>query len=184
MFRVLTRIIADAMVVAIGLFVVRTVSALAVFRVNPALLRERATVLLHKGQPWTDRLILLGFMGTAFVGVPAVAARAGQFVLHQRRAMPVEVRGFMGSIFPVGYRADPATRRSPSGWRGPRQPQNGEYSGGVTPLRRRYGTVCPSVQGKWSSNSMSARPRVTLFPNWTMFCCIAASLTPRSIWMV
>ncbi len=93
MFRVLTRVIADAMVVAIVLFVaagtvawqrawvlvavllvVRTLSAIAVFRVNAALLSERATVLIHPHQPWIDRLILLAFMATAFVGVPAVAA--------------------------------------------------------------------------------------------------------------
>jgi len=93
MFRVLTRVIADAVVVAIVLFVaagtlawqrawvlvavllvVRTLSAIAVFRVNPALLRERASVLVHRHQPWADRMILLAFMATAFVGVPAVAA--------------------------------------------------------------------------------------------------------------
>jgi protein-S-isoprenylcysteine O-methyltransferase Ste14 len=93
MFRVLTRVIADAVVVAIVLFVaagtlawqrawvlvaallvIRTLSAIAVFRVNPALLRERATVLIHRHQPWSDRLILLAFMATGFVGVPAIAA--------------------------------------------------------------------------------------------------------------
>src|SRR5947209_7221298 len=93
MFRVLIRVIADAAVVAIVLFVaagtvawqrawvlvavllvVRTLTAVAVFRVNPALLRERATVLVHRHQPWADRLVLLAFMGTAFVGVPAAAA--------------------------------------------------------------------------------------------------------------
>jgi protein-S-isoprenylcysteine O-methyltransferase Ste14 len=93
MLRVLIRVIADAAVVAIVLFVaagtvawqrawvlvavllvVRTLTAIAVFRVNPALLRERATVLVHPHQPWADRLVLMAFMGTAFVGVPAVAA--------------------------------------------------------------------------------------------------------------
>jgi protein-S-isoprenylcysteine O-methyltransferase Ste14 len=93
MFRVLTRVIADAVVVAIVLFVaagtlawqrawvivavlllVRTLSAIAVFRVNPAVLNERATVVIHRHQPWIDRQILLAFMATAFVGVPAVAA--------------------------------------------------------------------------------------------------------------
>jgi protein-S-isoprenylcysteine O-methyltransferase Ste14 len=93
MFRVLIRIIADAAVIALVLFVaagtlawqrawvlvvvllvVRTLSAIAVSRVNLALLRERATVLIHRHQPWTDRLLLGAFMGTAFVGVPAVAA--------------------------------------------------------------------------------------------------------------
>lgn len=93
MFRVVTRVIGDAVIFAIVLFVaagtlawqrawvlvavllvVRILSAIAVYRVNPALIRERATVLIHPHQPWTDRLILLAFMGTAFVGVPAVAA--------------------------------------------------------------------------------------------------------------
>jgi protein-S-isoprenylcysteine O-methyltransferase Ste14 len=93
MFRVLVRLIADAAVVAIALFgaagtlawprawvllavllVVRVVTAIAVFRVNPALLRERATVLIHRDQPWPDRLVLLAFMATAFLGVPVVAA--------------------------------------------------------------------------------------------------------------
>ena len=93
MFKVLTRVVADAVVIAIVLFVaagtiawprawvlvsvllvVRAASAIAVFRVNPDLLRERATVLIHPHQTWTDRLVLLAFMGTAFVGTPAVAA--------------------------------------------------------------------------------------------------------------
>jgi protein-S-isoprenylcysteine O-methyltransferase Ste14 len=92
MLKVLMRVTADAVLVAIVLFVaagtlawrawvllavlllVRVSSAIAVFRVNPALLRERATVLMHRDQPWADRLILLAFMATAFMGVPAVAA--------------------------------------------------------------------------------------------------------------
>src|ERR1051325_3020642 len=90
---VLGRVIADAMVLATVLFVaagtlswprawvllavllaVRVSSAVTVFRVNPALLRERARVPLHRDQPWADRVILVVFMATAFVGVPAVAA--------------------------------------------------------------------------------------------------------------
>jgi protein-S-isoprenylcysteine O-methyltransferase Ste14 len=93
MLRVLLRIVADAVVVAIVLFaaagtlawprawvllavllVVRVLSASAVFRVNPTLLRERATVLVHRQQPWADKVLLLAFMTTAFIGVPAVAA--------------------------------------------------------------------------------------------------------------
>ena len=93
MLRVLIRVVADTVVVATVLFVaagtlvwrrawlllgvllvVRVASALAVFRVNPALLRERATVLVHRDQPWADRLILLAFMATSFLGLPAVAA--------------------------------------------------------------------------------------------------------------
>ena len=93
MFSVLARVVADAIIVATVLFVaagtvawprawalivvmlvVRMSSAIVVFRVNPALLRERATVLIHRHQPWIDRVVLLAFMATAFVGVPAVAA--------------------------------------------------------------------------------------------------------------
>jgi protein-S-isoprenylcysteine O-methyltransferase Ste14 len=93
MLNVLLRVVADAVVIAIVLFgaastlawprawtllvvmlVVRIVSAVAVYRVNPGLLRERATVLVHRGQPRADRIVLLAFMATAFIGVPAVAA--------------------------------------------------------------------------------------------------------------
>jgi protein-S-isoprenylcysteine O-methyltransferase Ste14 len=93
MITVLARIVADAVVIAAVLFaaagtlvwprawvllavllVIRVASAAAVFRVNPSLLRERATVLMHREQPWWDRLILLAFMGTSFIFVPAVAA--------------------------------------------------------------------------------------------------------------
>ena len=93
MLSILLRVVADAAVIAVVLFaaagtlawprawvlvvvllLVRLVSAIAVFRVNPALLRERATVLVHRGQPSADRVVLLAFMTTAFIGVPAVAA--------------------------------------------------------------------------------------------------------------
>jgi protein-S-isoprenylcysteine O-methyltransferase Ste14 len=56
------------------LLVVRMLSAIAVYRVNPTLLRERATVLIHRDQPLTDKVVLLAFMTTAFIGVPAIAA--------------------------------------------------------------------------------------------------------------
>jgi protein-S-isoprenylcysteine O-methyltransferase Ste14 len=93
MIKVLVRVVADAAVVAAVLFaaagtiswprawviiavllVVRIITAIVVFRANPALARERAAVLIHHGQPWVDRAILLAFMTTAFIGVPAVAA--------------------------------------------------------------------------------------------------------------
>ena len=121
MFRVLARVIADAMVVAIVLFaaagtfawqrawvlvavllVVRTVSAIAVFRVNPALLRERATVLIHPRQPWVDRLILLAFMGTAFVGVPAVAA-LDVFRWHLLPSPPLVLASVGLVVFTLGW---------------------------------------------------------------------------------
>ena len=92
MLKVILRVLGDALVVAIVLFatagtiawprawvllavllIVRMLSAIAVFRVNPALLRERATVLVHREQPWADRIVLLAFMATAFIGVPMIA---------------------------------------------------------------------------------------------------------------
>jgi protein-S-isoprenylcysteine O-methyltransferase Ste14 len=94
MLTVTLRVVADAVVIAIALFAaagttdwprawmligillaVRLSTAVAVFRVNPSLLRERATVLMHGGQPFADRVILLAYMTTAFIGVPVVAAR-------------------------------------------------------------------------------------------------------------
>ena len=121
MFRVLTRVIADAVVIAIVLFVaagtfawqrawilvavllvVRTLSAIAVFRVNPALLRERATVLIHRHQPWTDRLILLTFMATAFVGVPAVAA-LDAFHWHMLPSPPLVLASVGLGLFALGW---------------------------------------------------------------------------------
>ena len=121
MFRVLIRVIADAVVVAIVLFVaagtvtwprawvlvavllvVRTLSAIAVFRVNPALLRERATVLIHRNQPWTDRLILLAFMATAFVCVPAVAA-LDAFHWHILPRPPLVLASVGLGLFALGW---------------------------------------------------------------------------------
>ena len=121
MFRVLTRVIADAVVVAIVLFaaagtlawrrawvllavmlVVRTSSAVAVFRVNPALLTERATVLVHRNQPAIDRLILLAFMATAFVGVPAVAA-LDVFHWHVLSSPPLVLAAMGLILFALGW---------------------------------------------------------------------------------
>jgi protein-S-isoprenylcysteine O-methyltransferase Ste14 len=89
---VLARLAADAALVAILLFVsagtlswwrawvllavllvVRTVSAMAVYRVNPALLQERARLPIHAGQPRTDKLLLLAVLATGFMGLPVIA---------------------------------------------------------------------------------------------------------------
>jgi protein-S-isoprenylcysteine O-methyltransferase Ste14 len=93
MLRVLVRLVADAALVAIVLFVpagtlswwrawvllavllvVRIVSAVAVYRANPALLRERAKLPIHRDQPRTDRMLLLAVIATGFVALPAIAA--------------------------------------------------------------------------------------------------------------
>jgi protein-S-isoprenylcysteine O-methyltransferase Ste14 len=92
MLRVLVRIVADAALVAILLFasagtlswwrawvllavllVVRTASAVAAYRVNPALLQERARLPIHGDQPRTDKLLLLAVITTGFVGLPVIA---------------------------------------------------------------------------------------------------------------
>ena len=55
------------------LLVVRSISAVAVYRVNPELLQERSKLPIHRDQPWTDKLLLLAVLGTGFVGLPVIA---------------------------------------------------------------------------------------------------------------
>lgn len=93
MQRVVIRLVADAALVAILLFtsagtltwwrawvllavllIARGIGAWVVYRVNPALLRERARLPIHGDQPRTDRLLLLAVLATGFLGLPAIAA--------------------------------------------------------------------------------------------------------------
>ena len=92
MLKVVLRLIADTALVAVLLFtsagtiawwrawvlltvllLVRLVGARAVFRVNPALLRERVGLPLHRVQSWIDRLLLLAVLATGFMGLPLIA---------------------------------------------------------------------------------------------------------------
>lgn len=92
MLRVAVRLVADAALVAILLFIsagaitwwrawvllavlllVRVLAARAVYRVNPALLRERAKLPIHGDQPWTDGLLLFAVLTTGFLGLPVIA---------------------------------------------------------------------------------------------------------------
>ena len=92
MLIVFVRLVADAALVAILLFVsagtlswwrawvllavllaVRTVSAVAVHRVNPALLQGRARLPAHGDQPRSDKLLLLAVLATGFMGLPVIA---------------------------------------------------------------------------------------------------------------
>lgn len=92
MLKVLVRLVADAALVGALLFLsagtlswwrawvllgvlllVRTTSALAVYRVSPALVQERAGLPIHRDQPWTDKLLLLSVLATGFVGLPVIA---------------------------------------------------------------------------------------------------------------
>ena len=63
-----------AWVLVLLLWLVRSASVLAVHRVNPALVRERAALLVHRDQPLADKLLFLTFMFTAFIALPAIAA--------------------------------------------------------------------------------------------------------------
>jgi hypothetical protein len=93
LIRVILRLIADTILVAIllflsagtlawwrawvllaVLFLVRALGVVAVYRVNPGLLRERAGLPTHESQSWADRLLLLGVLATGFLGLPIVAA--------------------------------------------------------------------------------------------------------------
>src|SRR5205823_2989048 len=52
------------------LFVVRAVGAVAVYRVNPVLVRERARLPVHEEQSFVDRTLVLGVLATGFLGLP------------------------------------------------------------------------------------------------------------------
>jgi protein-S-isoprenylcysteine O-methyltransferase Ste14 len=92
MFRIALRLVADAVLVAILLFtsagtltwwrawvllavllLVRTLGAVAVYRINPDLLRERAKLPVHDEQSWADRLLLFAVLTTGFLGLPVLA---------------------------------------------------------------------------------------------------------------
>ncbi len=92
MLRVMIRLAADTLLVAMLLFVsagtiawqrawvllavlllVRAVGALAVYRVNPGLLRERAKLPIHKHQLGVDRVLLLAVLATGFLGLPVIS---------------------------------------------------------------------------------------------------------------
>ena len=81
MLSVMARLVADAVLVGILLFTaagtlawgrawvlqavmlfVRVTGACAAYRVNRALLRERARLPIHRDQPWTDRLLLVAVL--------------------------------------------------------------------------------------------------------------------------
>jgi protein-S-isoprenylcysteine O-methyltransferase Ste14 len=92
MLPVLARLAADTALIGILLFVsagtiawwrawvllaimvvVRVASAIAVYRVNAALMRERARPPIHSGQPPADKLLLLAIITTGFLVLPVIA---------------------------------------------------------------------------------------------------------------
>jgi protein-S-isoprenylcysteine O-methyltransferase Ste14 len=118
---VLLRLFADAVLVAsilfgvagtldwgrawtlvIVLLVTRAISAVIAYPVNSALLRERAGLPLHVGQPLTDRLLLFGVLATGFLGLPAVAA-LDRFHWHLFDAPPDELGAVGLLLFVLGW---------------------------------------------------------------------------------
>jgi protein-S-isoprenylcysteine O-methyltransferase Ste14 len=92
MLRVMARLVADAVLIAILLFsaagtltwwrawlllavlvLVRALGVVALYRGNPALLLERARLPIHGDQPCTDKLLLLAVLTTGFMGLPVIA---------------------------------------------------------------------------------------------------------------
>jgi protein-S-isoprenylcysteine O-methyltransferase Ste14 len=121
MLRVIVRLTADTILVAIllflsagtlawwrawlllsVLFLVRALGALAVYRVNPALMRERAGLPMHEDQSGADRLLLLGVLATGFLGLPIIAGvDAFRWHVLPRPAPPVACLGLV--LFVLGW---------------------------------------------------------------------------------
>jgi Putative protein-S-isoprenylcysteine methyltransferase len=121
MLRVTTRLVADAILVAIAMFVsagtvawrnawvlllvmlvIRLAGALVVHRVNPALLEERARPPIHEQQPVADRLLVLGVLATGFLGVPIIAG-LDLFHWHASARPTTAVAAFGLALFALGW---------------------------------------------------------------------------------
>jgi protein-S-isoprenylcysteine O-methyltransferase Ste14 len=121
MLKVALRLLADAALVGTALFVsagtlawprawvllavlllVRTIGAIAVYRVNPELLRDRAGLPVHAEQPRADRVLLLGVLATGFLGTPAVAG-LDAFHWHLLPGPARPVAGFGLLLFALGW---------------------------------------------------------------------------------
>jgi protein-S-isoprenylcysteine O-methyltransferase Ste14 len=121
MYRVMTRLVADTVLVGVLLFTtartlawgsawvllavllfVRAAGARAVYRVNPALLHDRAKFPIHADQPWTDRLLLIAVLSTGILGLPVVAA-LDAFRWHTLPPPTPLLRGLGLVLFALGW---------------------------------------------------------------------------------
>jgi protein-S-isoprenylcysteine O-methyltransferase Ste14 len=121
MHKVVARLVADVLTVAIALFaaagtlrwwrawvllavlfIVRLVGARLVFRANPALMLERAESPIRDGQAPHDRMLVLAVLATGFVGLPVLA---GIDRFHwQLLSRPTSVLAALGLVlFAVGW---------------------------------------------------------------------------------
>jgi protein-S-isoprenylcysteine O-methyltransferase Ste14 len=121
MFTILARLVADTAFIAILLFsaagtldwgrawlllgvmlVVRVAGAIAVYRVSPALLRERAHLPIHRDQPPADKRLLLAVLLTGFIALPILAGLdVHRWHLLSRPAPAVTYLGFV--VFALGW---------------------------------------------------------------------------------
>lgn len=92
----------SAWVLLAVLLLVRLVGAHAVYRVNPALLDDRAKLPIHADQPWTDRLLLIGVLSTGILGLPIVAA-LDVFRWHAFPQPAPLLRGLGLALFTLGW---------------------------------------------------------------------------------
>ena len=118
---VLTRLIADAVLVAVCLFgaagtadwwrgwtlvatllTIRVLGAVVVYSKNPALLRDRAKLPLHADQAQSDKLLVVCILATGFLGVPMLAA-ADVFHLHALPQPPSIVADAGIALFTLGW---------------------------------------------------------------------------------
>ena len=115
MVKVMVRLVADAVLVALLLFlsagtlawgrawallavliIIRTCGAIAVYRIHPQLMRERAALPRHKAQSLADRLLMLSVLATGFLGLPAIAGfDAFRWHALTRPAPPVASLGLL-----------------------------------------------------------------------------------------
>jgi protein-S-isoprenylcysteine O-methyltransferase Ste14 len=119
--RVISRLVADTVLVALMLFVsagaltwwrawillgvmltIRVIGALAVQRVNPALLQERAKLPVHAEQSWSDRLLVLAVLATGFLGLPLLAG-LDVFQWHVSAKPTQLVSGIGLGLFALGW---------------------------------------------------------------------------------
>jgi protein-S-isoprenylcysteine O-methyltransferase Ste14 len=85
-----------------ALLLVRVIGAAAVYRVSPDLLRERASLPVHKEQSVADQMLLLGVLATGFLGLPLVAG-LDAFRWHALPRPPASVADLGLVLFVAGW---------------------------------------------------------------------------------
>ena len=130
MVRALARLLADVVLVATLLFLaagtlawwrawvllgvllfVRALGVIAVRRVNPSLIRDRAGLPTHQDQSLADRALLLGILATGYLGLPIIAG-LDAFRWHVLVAPGSFVAAFGLALFVIGWSVKSAALRA------------------------------------------------------------------------